>query len=162
MQKLILDSHFEKYDSFDELTEQDRQLMEAARSAAIDAYAPYSHFHVGAAVLLENGTIVKGSNQENAAYPSGLCAERVALFASGAQHPGTKIRAIAITAYPEGKKIAAVPISPCGDCRQVMAEYELRYGQNIRLIMEGGNNTFIVSNSVSQLLPFLFSAEALK
>lgn len=162
MQKLTLDSHFEKYENFDELPAADRHLMEAARAASLDAYAPYSHFHVGAAVLLENGTIIKGNNQENAAYPSGLCAERVALFAGGAQHPGVKIRAIAIAAYPEGRKISSVAISPCGDCRQVMAEYELRYNQKIRLIMEGGNNTFIVSDSVSQLLPFLFSAEALK
>lgn len=162
MQKITLDSHFEKYDSFEELTAQDRQLMEEAKKAADDAYAPYSKFHVGAAVLLENGVIVRGSNQENAAYPSGLCAERVALFAAGAQHPGNKIVAIAITAYPEGKKIPAVPISPCGDCRQVMAEYELRYDHKIRLIMEGGNGTYIISDRVAQLLPFLFSGDVLK
>lgn len=162
MQKITLDSHFEKYASFDELPVADQQLMLEAHKAAEDAYAPYSHFHVGAAVLLSNGVIVRGNNQENAAYPSGLCAERVALFASGAQHPNVKIAAIAITAYPEGKKIPARPISPCGDCRQVMAEYELRYHQPIRLIMEGGLGTFIVSESVSQLLPFLFSGEVLK
>lgn len=162
MEKLTLDSHFEKYENFDELPAGDKRLMEEAIKAADDAYAPYSHFHVGAAVLLENGTVVRGSNQENAAYPSGLCAERVALFASGAQHPGTKIIAIAITAYPEGKKIPAVPISPCGDCRQVMAEYELRYNHKIRLIMEGGKGTYLVSDCVAQLLPFLFSGDVLK
>lgn len=162
MQKLTLDSHFEKYERFEELPESDQQLMIEARKAADDAYAPYSHFHVGAAVLLDSGVIVRGNNQENAAYPSGLCAERVALFATGAQHPNVKIAAIAITAYPEGKKIPAIPISPCGDCRQVMAEYELRYNQKIRLIMEGGNGTFIVSDSVAQLLPFLFSGDVLK
>jgi cytidine deaminase len=162
MQKLTLDSHFEKYESFEELTAQDRLLVEEAKKAADDAYAPYSRFHVGAAVMLENGVIVRGSNQENAAYPSGLCAERVALFAAGAQHPGNKIIAIAITAYPEGKKIPVVPISPCGDCRQVMAEYELRYAHKIRLIMEGGKGTYIVSDCVAQLLPFLFSGDVLK
>ncbi|MBL7923974.1 MAG: cytidine deaminase [Bacteroidia bacterium] len=162
MQKLTLDSHFEKYDSFEELAPQDRLLMDEAKKAAEDAYAPYSKFHVGAAVMLENGVMVRGSNQENAAYPSGLCAERVALFAAGAQHPGKKITAIAITAFPEGRKIPAVPISPCGDCRQVMAEYELRYDHRIRLIMEGGKGSYIVSNCVAQLLPFLFSGEALK
>lgn len=162
MQKLTLDSHFEKYEHFDELPKADQTLMIEARKAADDAYAPYSHFHVGAAVLLDNGVIVRGSNQENAAYPSGLCAERVALFATGAQHPNIKIAAIAITAFPEGKKIPAIPISPCGDCRQVMAEYELRYNQKIRLIMEGGNGSFIVSDSVAQLLPFLFSGDVLK
>ena len=162
MQKLTLDSHFEKYENFEELPPLDQQLIVEARKPADDAYAPYSHFHVGAAVLLENGTIIRGNNQENAAYPSGLCAERVALFATGAQHSGVKINAIAITAYPEGKKTPAVPISPCGDCRQVMAEYELRYNKNIRLIMEGGNGTYIVSDSVAQLLPFLFSGDVLK
>ncbi len=162
MQKLTLDSHFEKYERFDELPKADQLLMLEARKAADDAYAPYSHFHVGAAVLLDNGIIVRGNNQENAAYPSGLCAERVALFATGAQHPNVKIAAIAITAYPDGKKEPAIPISPCGDCRQVMAEYELRYNQKIRLIMEGGNGTFIVSDSVAQLLPFLFSGDVLK
>ena len=162
MQKITLDSHFEKYDHFEELTKADQELMTEARKAADDAYAPYSHFHVGAAVLLENGVIVRGNNQKNTTYPSSLYAERVALFATGAQHPNIKISAIAITAYPEGKKIPAIPISPCGDCRQVMAEYELRYHQKIRLIMEGGNGTFIVSDSVAQLLPFLFSGDVLK
>ncbi len=162
MQKITLDSHFEKYNSFEELSDADKLLMEEARKAALDAYAPYSRFHVGAAVLLENGIIVRGSNQENAAYPSGLCAERVALFAAGAQHPGKKIIAIAITAFPEGHKTPSVPISPCGDCRQVMAEYEHRYAHSIRLIMEGGHGTYIVSDCVAQLLPFLFSGDALK
>ena len=145
-----------------QLSDSDRKLLNEAWLACDSAYAPYSNFHVGAALELANGLIFKGNNQENAAYPSGLCAERVALFASGAQHPNIKIAAIAITAFPEGKKIPAIPISPCGDCRQVMAEYELRYNQKIRLIMEGGHGTFIVSDSVAQLLPFLFSGDVLK
>ena len=161
MRKITPDITFEEYENFDELPISDQQLLEEARKAAKDAYAPYSHFHVGAAVLLANGVIVRGNNQENAAYPSGLCAERVALFASGAQHPGIKIVTIAITAYPEGHKLPSVPVSPCGDCRQVMAEYEYRYDQSIRLIMEAGHGKYIVTPSVQQLLPFLFSADSL-
>lgn len=161
MQKLKLDSHFESYDSIEELPEQDQKLVLEARQAANDAYAPYSNFHVGSAVLLENGLIVRGSNQENAAYPAGLCAERVALFAAGAHHPGKKIISIAITAHPKGHK-RSVAISPCGDCRQVMAEYEHRYEHSIRLIMEAGEGSFIVTESVALLLPFLFNGHSLK
>jgi len=162
MQKIVLSSHFEKYDNLEELPQEDQDLMRDARLAADDAYAPYSKFHVGAAVRLANGVVVRGSNQENAAYPSGLCAERVALFAAGAQHPGIKILAIAISAYPEGKKVMTIPISPCGNCRQVMSEYELRYAHKIRVIMEGGSGTFIASENVAQFLPYLFSGDALK
>jgi cytidine deaminase len=161
MRKISLDSTFEEYESLESLPQADQLLVDEAKKAADDAYAPYSHFHVGAAVLLDNGKVIRGNNQENAAYPSGLCAERVAFFATGAQHPGEKIKAIAITAYPEGKKLPSVPVSPCGDCRQVMAEYEHRYGQNIRLIMEAGNGKYIVSESVKNLLPFLFSADSM-
>ncbi|CAN5482357.1 cytidine deaminase [soil metagenome] len=161
MRQIKLDSTFEEYTSFSELPEADQQLIREAKIAAHDAYAPYSHFHVGAAVILENGIIVKGSNQENAAYPSGLCAERVALFAAGAQHPGVKISSIAISAYPEGSGKTSVPVSPCGDCRQVMAEYEHRYAHKIRLIMEAGDGKFIVTHSVKELLPFLFSADSM-
>lgn len=162
MEKLTIHFEFEKYNSLDELPVNDRMLMTEATKAAEDAYAPYSHFHVGAAVLLENGVIVRGSNQENAAYPSGLCAERVALFAAGAHHPGVKIMALAVNAYPESRKEPEFPLSPCGDCRQVMAEYENRYEHKIRLIMQGGKGSYIVTACVAQLLPFLFTGEALK
>ncbi len=162
MKKIILNSHFEQFENLAELPIADQLLMVEAQKAADDAYAPYSKFHVGAAVMLENGIVVRGSNQENAAYPSGLCAERVALFAAGAQHPGIKIIAIAICAYPEGKKQLSVPICPCGNCRQVMAEYELRYDHQIRVIMEGGNGTFIVAENVAQLLPYVFNGSVLK
>ncbi len=162
MRQITLDGTFEEYDSFDELPADDRQLMMEARKAAGDAYAPYSHFHVGAAVQLENGTIVRGNNQENAAYPSGLCAERVAFFSIGAQYPNQKIKSVAITALPEGSLSLTVAISPCGDCRQVMAEYEYRYGQPIRIIMDAGNGKYIASPSVRLLLPFLFTADSMK
>lgn len=162
LEKITLHFEFERYSSLQELPAGDLTLMQEAMKAADDAYAPYSHFYVGAAVLLENGKIVRGNNQENAAYPSGLCAERVALFAAGAQHPGVKITALAVTAYPESRKEPEFPLSPCGDCRQVMAEYEHRYNHKIRLIMQGGHGTYIATECVAQLLPFLFTGDALK
>ncbi len=150
---------FEEYANFDELPEADQLLMREAQTAADDAYAPYSKFHVGAAVLLENGTIVKGNNQENAAYPSGLCAERVALFAAGAHSPGIKTKSIAIHAYSEKFKDHPQAVGPCGACRQVMAEYEHRHHQKMRLIMQAEDGKYIVSHSVNQLLPFMFNAD---
>lgn len=161
MQVIHHTNDFEEYDNINELPEADRQLVNEAQSAAIDAYAPYSKFHVGAAVLLENGIIVRGNNQENAAYPSGLCAERVALFAAGANHPGIKIIAIAIHAYAENFKDHPQAVGPCGACRQVMAEYESRYRGKLRLIMQGEKGKYIVSHNVSQLLPFMFNGDNL-
>ena len=161
MKKLKLEQEFEEYDSFESLPDTDRSLMQEAIKASKDAYAPYSGFHVGAAVLLGNGIIVNGNNQENAAYPSGLCAERVALFSAGAHYPHTAIKAIAIAAYSSHKD-GSQPVSPCGDCRQVMAEYEHRYGHHIRLIMEAENGSFVVSPSVKQLLPFMFNADNIR
>ena len=113
MQKIQLTSSYEEYNSLNELPADYKSLMLEAHEAAETAYAPYSDFHVGAAVLLANGEIIKGSNQENAAYPSGLCAERVAVFASAVQYPGVKIIAIAVTAMP-GSQEEPVMASPCG------------------------------------------------
>lgn len=161
MKKISLHIEFEQYDDITELTNEDRQLFNAAKEASLAAYAPYSNFYVGSAVLLESGKIIKGSNQENAAYPSGLCAERVALFAAGAQYPGEIVKAIAIYVRNEDSG-STDPISPCGDCRQVMAEFEHRYKKPIRLIMPTSNGKMIVSNSVSALLPFMFSSDNLK
>lgn len=162
MQNLTLSIDYNKYNDIGELSSRDQELVVEARKAANDAYAPYSNFYVGAAVLLENGVIVRGSNQENAAYPAGLCAERVAVFAAGAQHPGIKIISIAITAHPKDSVAPSVAISPCGDCRQVMAEYEHRYEHTIRLIMESGEGSFIMTDSAASLLPFIFSGKALR
>jgi len=159
MKEIKLEQTFTEYADINELPEEDRKLMKEAEQAAEAAYAPYSKFHVGAAVLLDNGTIVKGNNQENAAYPSGLCAERVALFASGAHFPKIGIKAIAITAYSELKDNHHQAVSPCGDCRQVMAEYEHRYGHSIRLIMEAEEGKYLVSTSVRQLLPYMFNSD---
>lgn len=161
MQKKDFNISFEHYESIDGLKEDDHHLLNEAINATKSAYAPYSDFKVGAAVLLENGVIIKGSNQENAAYPSGLCAERVALFAAGAQYPGIKIKAIAVTAF-KGNEKEPRPASPCGACRQVMTEYEQLYRQNIRFIMIDSDNKIIISENVKSLLPFLFSNENLK
>ncbi len=160
MQQIRQETIYELYNSIDELNKEDKHLLEQAMDAAGSAYAPYSHFKVGAAVLLQNGTIVKGSNQENAAYPSGLCAERVALFSCGAQFPGITIKSIAVTAFIETSKLPH-PVSPCGDCRQVMAEYEHRYHKNIRMIMITDGGKIIVLESVKLLLPFMFNSESL-
>lgn len=128
-------------------------LYDEAVAAASNAYAPYSHFHVGAAVLLANGEIVSACNQENAAYPSGLCAERVALFYAGAKYPNVVVKAIAIAALAGGKLVDG--ISPCGACRQVMLETEKRAGSPVKVFLCGAN-TMRMIESVSDLLPIAF------
>jgi len=150
-----------EYGLIDELPESDATLLLEAGKAADNAYAPYSHFNVGAAVLLENGAIIQGNNQENVAYPSGLCAERVALFSVGAHHPNIPVKAIAITAKSEHFDIDE-PLAPCGACRQVMVEYEKKYGQNIRIILRGEEGKIHIINSVSDILPLSFSSDKLK
>ena len=153
--QLIID--YCEYSSVEDLPEADRQLMGAAIAAADSAYAPYSHFHVGAALRLIDGTIVKGSNQENIAYPSGLCAERTALFSASSHHPDVAVESIAIVGRDEEGNL--VEASPCGACRQVMAENELRYGceMSIFCYLSGGRIRRI--SGVSSLLPFGFEAE---
>lgn len=161
MEQKILNTYYEEYESASDLNADDKKLLDEAVKAASSAYAPYSHFNVGAAVLLDNGEIVCGSNQENAAYPSGLCAERVALFYSGAQYPHVKVHTIAVVAFTQNAT-PAHSISPCGDCRQVMAEYEHRHQKNIRLIMVGDAGRIYIFNSVKALLPFMFNSNSLK
>ena len=141
-----------------ELPEGDERLRNAAVEAAKDAYAPYSHFCVGAAALLEDGTIVKGSNQENAAYPSGLCAERVALFSAGASFSSIPVVVLAIVAIKDGKIQSS--ISPCGACRQVMLETEQRYNRPLRTLLCGSDETIIIS-SAKDLLPLCFGKGSL-
>lgn len=143
-----------------ELNEEDRELVEAAMQATNGSYAPYSKFHVGAAVRLQNGTIVIGANQENAAYPSGLCAERTALFAAGAQHPTQPVVALAIAAR-KGKQFVPQPISPCGACRQVVSGVEERFGKPIRILLYGTEG-ILVSEGVAPLLPLRFVEEDMK
>jgi len=144
----------EVYDSADEMSAQDSALVARAKEATESAYAPYSRFQVGAAVLLANGEVVTGSNQENGAYPSGLCAERTALFYAGAKFPNVAVKAIAIAAQTGGWFCASA-VPPCGACRQVMLESEMRGGQPMRVIMAGEYEIQVV-RSVRDLLPLSF------
>ncbi len=147
--------NYEEYKSNDGLPKEDAELLAMAENAADGAYAPYSQFKVGAAVRLKNGKTVSASNQENAAYPSGLCAERVALFYAHARYPGESVVSIAITAKVNGV-VCKMPTSPCGACRQVMAESEERGGEKIRIIIGGSDVTQVVISTES-LLPFIFN-----
>lgn len=143
-----------------ELSEEERELVEAAMMATNGSYAPYSKFLVGAAARLQDGTIVTGANQENAAYPSGLCAERTALFAAGAQHPDQPVVALAVAAR-KGRQFMARPISPCGACRQVISGVEERYGMPIRILLYGTEGV-LVSEGIKPLLPLCFVDEDMR
>ena len=147
-------------ESADELTQQEREAMELAQQAASDAYAPYSNFLVGAALVLEDGTMFKGSNQENAAYPSGLCAERTALFAMSAHHPNKKVKMIAVAARRRNEE-NFLSAMPCGACRQVMVEYEHKQQEAIPVLLHGPDGTYYRCRSVGDLLPFQFTKEHL-
>ncbi|MDO6389806.1 cytidine deaminase [Pontibacter sp. BT731] len=147
-------------DSAEELNQQERDAMLLAQETANDAYAPYSNFLVGAALVLEDDTMFKGSNQENAAYPSGLCAERTALFAMSAYYPNKKIKLIAVTARRRSEQ-HFLPAMPCGACRQVMAEYEHKQEEPIPVLLQGPEGKFYRLRSVSDLLPFQFNREHL-
>ena len=145
---------------YDELNEADQSLMKTAMEATARSYAPYSHFSVGAAALLNDGTIVTGTNQENAAYPSGLCAERTTLFYANSQYPDQPIKTLAIAARTE-KDFIENPIPPCGACRQVILETEKRYGQPIRILLYGKECIYEVK-SIGDLLPLSFDASAME
>lgn len=149
----------DEYENLAELTEVDRQLILKAREASENAYAPYSNFLVGAAVLLANGKIIKGNNQENADFTDGLCAERVALFYAHATYPNIAVEALAVTAKNSNGLIAG-PAQPCGSCRQVLVETESRYKQPIRLILDGAEK-IMVFNGADNLLPFAFKPGSL-
>jgi cytidine deaminase len=148
------------YDSASELNKQDATLMAQASKAALNAYAPYSNFRVGAAARMQNGSIVTGSNQENASFPVGLCAERVLLGAVASQYPGMPIESIAIT-YSSGTGVSDHPVAPCGICRQSLQEYEHRTRSNIRMVLGGQSGKVIVIDNASSLLPLAFSGEEL-
>lgn len=145
---------------FEELTPEEKQLVEEARQATYRSYSPYSRFSVGASVLLANGVILSGSNQENAAYPSGLCAERTILFYANSQYPNQPITMMAIAARSE-KGFTEIPITPCGACRQVLAETEKRFEYPIRILLYGETETIII-DGVKDLLPFLFNDDLMK
>lgn len=152
---------FEVYDSIAELTAEDAALLQQAKEIAETAYAPYSNFFVGAVAKLKNGNIVKGTNQENASYPVGLCAERSLLASAATLFPGTAIHTMAIS-YNNHNGSSGKPISPCGMCRQYLLEYENRTNSPMRLIMGGLDGKVFVVQSAAQLLPFSFSSEDLK
>lgn len=145
-----------EYESLDQLDPQDRELAEAAIEATKGSYAPYSGFNVGAAVRLDTGEIVKGANQENAAYPSGLCAERTAMFYASATYPDSIIESIAVTASQNGI-LCNSPASPCGACRQVMAQYQTKGGRPMSIILVGGKKIWKF-DKVDDLLPLIFDS----
>ena len=160
-ENINITTSFEVYLSQDDLRSEDRSLLEKAVESAKKAYAPYSNFLVGAALLLENGIVVTGNNQENAAYPSGLCAERTAVFYASSQYPNMRIKSIAI-AYHSDNNTFQDPITPCGACRQVLAEYELRANEPIRMIMAGKSEKIYITKSIESLLPMMFNRQYLK
>ena len=148
-----------EFENRSELPEADQLLLAEARKITALSYAPYSGFQVGAAVLLANGKIITGNNQENAAYPSGICAERVALFYANANHPDSEVKAIAVSAAKNGILVHET-VKPCGSCRQALAETEVRFQTPIRIILDGQDSIFVLQG-VESLLPLSFSKLAL-
>ena len=153
-QRLTID--YQEFDSPEQMSAEDQALIAAAYEAKQGSYSPYSHFQVGAALLLEDGTVVKGANQENVAYPSGLCAERTAMFAAGANYPDVPFKTLAIVASDHGVT-CVYPASPCGSCRQVMAEYQKKYGKPFSIILVGSKRIRKFA-CVDDLLPFIFDS----
>ena len=160
MKEIKIESHLQVYDTLDELPEDIVLLMKKAVEAREKSYSPYSQFSVGAALYLDNEEIVTGSNQENACYPSGLCAERTAIFYAGSQFPEAKIIRMAIIAGSR-KKITDQPIPPCGACRQSIAEYELKQNAPIEIYFMGEQGKVVRSHSLANLLPLAFDKTAL-
>ena len=160
MKKINIESTFEIYDSIKELESSAQALLQKAAEARKKAYAPYSKFLVGAALELENGELISGSNQENASYPSGLCAERTAVYYAGAEFPNQKILRMAIVA---GSSITPTtkPIPPCGACRQALSEYEVKQNTPMKLYFMGTSGQIAVSESVENILPWIFDKTVL-
>ncbi|HEY9114869.1 MAG TPA: cytidine deaminase [Bacteroidales bacterium] len=161
MKKIKIDISIEEYVNGEHLPEIDEMLIGHANQALETSYAPYSRFHVGAAILLSDGKIIKGSNQENAAYPSGLCAERVAIFQAKSSFPDSTIQAIAIAAKADHFEKDS-PVTPCGACRQVIAEMQSRQESKIRIIMRGQKGGTYITDGIENLLPLMFKEEKLK
>ena len=155
MKNITITTEFAVFNSTNELPLDTQELMKNAVESRKKAYAPYSKFKVGVAILLDNGQIVLGSNQENAAYPSGLCAERVAIFYAGSMYPDAKIVQMAITAASDTNK-TALPIPPCGACRQSIAEYEIKQDSPIEIYFMGESGDIYKSSSLKNLLPLMF------
>ncbi len=156
MKEMVINTKV-KVCTVDELSAADREVVDAARAATANSYAIYSHFNVGAAVRLANGVIVSGSNQENAAYPSGLCAERTTLFWANSQYPTQPVEVLAIAARNEQGELAT-PIPPCGACRQVILETEKRFSKAMRIILYGTKECYVIDDGVKALLPLSFDA----
>jgi len=160
MEEQHINISFKVFTDQEELAKEDLDLLEKAIMARNGAYAPYSNFKVGAAVLLENGEIVLGSNQENASFPSGLCAERVAVFQAGARFPGVQILSLAISAGSD-KEPSHKPAAPCGNCRQSIYEYEHKQGKPIRVLLQGNFGPVYLIKAISDLLPLGFNSSQL-
>ncbi len=154
MKKIEITTWVYQYDSVEELPTDEQNLIKVAKEAVNNAYAPYSQFNVGAAVLLDNGEIIAGTNQENAAYPSGLCAERVAVFYANSKYPNSAILKLAVTARTGGEFLEP-SVPPCGSCRQVLMETEIRFSHPIKIILAGKKTVRILDNAKS-LLPLNF------
>ncbi|WP_321424128.1 cytidine deaminase [uncultured Bacteroides sp.] len=159
MKDLTIKSIIKVY-QYDELSDEDKKLIEQSIEATKRSYAPYSKFSVGAAALLDNGITVTGTNQENAAYPSGLCAERTTLFYANSQYPDSAVKTLAIAARTE-RDFIETPIPPCGACRQVILETEKRYGNSIRILLYGKSCIYLVEG-IGSLLPLSFDASAME
>ena len=160
MNKVTITTNFDVFETIQELPTDIQNLMHEGVAIRKTAYAPYSHFKVGTAILLDNGEIILGSNQENAAYPSGLCAERVAVFYAGAKYPEAKILKMAISAASDNTTTSA-PIPPCGACRQSIAEYEIKQNTPIEIYFMGEIGSIYKSDSLKNLLPLLFDKKFL-
>jgi len=155
MKEITITTQFKVFDSTTDLPFDVQNLMDQAAAVRKTAYAPYSKFRVGVALILDNGQVILGSNQENAAYPSGLCAERVAIFYAGAKYPEAKVLKMAITAASDTNE-TTTPIPPCGSCRQSIAEYEIKQDTPIEIYFMGEIGTIYKSESLKNLLPFMF------
>ena len=156
-----ISSRFILYQNSEELSEIENELLQKAIEARANAYAPYSEFNVGASLLMDDGSIFTGNNQENAAYPSGICAERVAIWTAMSQLPKGKIIKIVITASSNKTKVNR-PVAPCGSCRQAIAEYEIKQDSNIEIFFTGETGEIVKAHSIKDLLPWLFDNTMLK
>jgi cytidine deaminase len=160
MKEVKIETVLEVYNTIEELSKEIQELMNASIAARNDAYSPYSKFNVGAAILLDNGEVIIGSNQENASYPSGLCAERTAIYYAGARFPKAKMLKMAITASSQNQ-VTDKPIPPCGACRQAIAEYEIKQSQPIEIYFMGVEGKVVKSKSLANLLPLIFESSVL-
>jgi cytidine deaminase len=161
MEEIKKESVVKKYNHINELAPADQQLLLEAKAAVNNAYAPYSKFNVGCALILDNGIVIKGSNQENIAYPSGLCAERVAIFYAGATYPDVPVSAMAITVRANDYQVKE-PIMSCGACLQSMSEYELKFKKPMRIILQGELGDIYVAEGLRNFMPFMFWVDELR